>query len=116
MRRLNVKLFLYSLGGLAALAVSLFAVHRLQAGSISSALLWQADQADKDARPDLAARYLKRYLDFSPGDLDGRARLGKTLANPKLLISGQARERARFVLEQVLTREPDRHDVRRCLV
>ena len=80
MRKLNVKLFLYFLGGVALFAGALFAVHQLQAGNIGSALLWQADQADKEGRPDVAARYLKRYLGFAPDDLDSRARLGFPMA------------------------------------
>ena len=116
MRRLNVKLFLYLLAGLVLFSGTLFAVHRLQAGNISGGLLYQANQADKDGHPKQAARYLGRYLDFVPGDVEARARLGKTLADPRLAVTTRARERARFVLEQVLARDPDRHDVRRTLV
>ncbi|MCI0460203.1 MAG: tetratricopeptide repeat protein [Gemmataceae bacterium] len=116
MRRLNVKLFLYFLASLALLAGAVLAVHRLQASNISNGLLWQANQADKEGRPDQAARYLNRYLEFAPDDLETRARLGKTLADRKVAVTTRAREKARFVLQQVLTREPDRHDVRRCLV
>ncbi len=116
MRKLNVKLFLYFLGGLVLLSGTLFASHQLQAGNISSGLLYQANQAEKEGRLKQATRYLTRYLDFVPDDTEVRARLGKTLADPRLASNSRTRGKARFVLEQVLAREPDRHDVRRTLV
>lgn len=115
MRRLNAKLLFSFLGGLVVLSGTVFAVHRLQAGNISDALLYQADQAGKENRPDQVARYLNRYLEFAPDDHDARARLGKTLADPRLVVTTRGRDRARFVLEQVLTHDPDRHEARRCL-
>jgi tetratricopeptide (TPR) repeat protein len=116
MRRLNVRLLLCVLGGVVLLSGAVFAVHQLQAGSISDGLLWQARQAEKEGRLSQAARYLGRYLEFVPNDLDSRAHYGKLIADPRLAVSQRARNRARYVLEQVLTRDPNRHDVRRCLV
>src|SRR5262249_47836530 len=115
-RKLNVKLFLYLVGGTALLAGALFVVHRLQAGQIASGLLWQADRAEKEGRPDQAARYLRRDLEFERKDMAPGARRGGTLASPQLAVTPRAREQARFVLEQVLARDPDRHDLRRLLV
>src|SRR5262249_29441395 len=98
------------------LAGALFVVHRLQAGQIADGLLWQADRAEKEGRPDQAARYLRRYLEFEPQDIDQRARLGRTLASPQLAVTPRAREQARFVLEQGRAGARDRHDLRRLLV
>jgi tetratricopeptide (TPR) repeat protein len=116
MRRLNVKLLLYvTLAGL-LLAVAVVVVHELQAGNISSALLWQATQAEKQGRLKQAARYLRRYLEFAKNDMDERAHLGRLLADPKIAITPRARERARFVIEAVLTKDPSRHELREALV
>src|SRR5262245_45898450 len=116
MRKLNVKLLLCVLGGALALSVLLAVVHALPASSIGNGLLWQADQAEKAGQLDQTVRYLKRYLEFSPSDSATRARLGMTMADPKVAVSPSQRQRARFVLEGILSREPDRHEVRRCLV
>jgi tetratricopeptide (TPR) repeat protein len=116
MRRLNVKLFLGLVGGTLFLAILVVVVHQLQAGNISSALLWQAEQAEKQGRLRDAARFLKRYLEFAPDDIEERARLGRLLADPTLAVNNRTRQRARFVIEQVLTREPERHDLRQILV
>src|SRR4051794_5029866 len=102
MRKLNVKLFLYFLGGLVVLSGTLFAAHQLQAGNISSAPLSQATQAEKGGRLKQAARSLTRSLDFAPDDNAVRARLAKTLADPHLAVNSRARSKARFVLDQVL--------------
>src|SRR5437016_6292676 len=82
MRKLNVRLFLYLVGTAALLTVGVVVVHRLQAGGIAGALLWQAEQAEKAGRLPQAARYLQRSLEFAPEDLAGRARLGRILADP----------------------------------
>src|SRR5262249_43238437 len=42
--------------------------------------------------------------------------LGHTLASAKLAVSARSREQALLLLDQVLLREPDRHDSRRMLV
>jgi tetratricopeptide (TPR) repeat protein len=116
MHRLNWKLFLWLVGLAVLLTASVFFVHRLQAGRIADALLWQARRAEEQGHPDQAARYLTRYLEFSPEDTEERAHLGRVLASDALIDSPGARQRALFVLEQVVTREPERHDCRRLLV
>jgi tetratricopeptide (TPR) repeat protein len=116
MTKVNVKLLLYLLGAAALAGVGLFLVHYFQSGRIAQAMLWQAGRAEEKGELGQAARYLKRYLEFEPNDLDERARLGRLLADPKLAKSSRARENALFVLEQVVARDPDRHDLRRPLV
>jgi cellulose synthase operon protein C len=79
-------------------------------------LLWQAERAEKDNDPKKAVTYLGRYLEFNPKDHHQRAQLGRLLASDKVAISQRSRERALVVLEQVLSREPDRADLRRLVV
>jgi tetratricopeptide (TPR) repeat protein len=116
MQRINVKLLLWLVGGAAAFGVGLFVVHQLQSGRIAEALLWQANRAEEQGDLKQAARYLARYMEFQPEDLDERAHLGLTLANPRLADTYQSRANALFVLEQVVAREPDRQNLRRPLV
>src|SRR5262245_65522506 len=116
MRTLNVKFFLILIGITVGLAATVFVVHSLQAERIARALLWQAERAAQEDRPDQAAKYLKRYLEFQPHDLERRAELGRLLASEKLAVTARAREAALFVLEPVIAREPDRHDLRRLVV
>src|SRR5262249_37415704 len=116
MKTINVKLLLYLLGGTALVGVGLFLVHYFQSGRIADALLWQAGRAEEKGELGGAARYLKRYLEFEPNDIEQHAHLGRVLADPKLAGTRRARESALFVLEQVVARAPDRHDLRRPLV
>jgi tetratricopeptide (TPR) repeat protein len=116
MRRLNVKLILGLFAGTIFLTAAVVVTHALQAGNISSALLWRAGQAESQGRLKEAARYLKRYLEFAPDDNEERAHLGRLLTDPSLTTTNRGRHRARYVLEQVLTREPERHDLRALLV
>lgn len=116
MKKLNVKLLLW-VGSLSlVLAVGVFALHHFQKGRIARALLWQARHADEDGRPDLAARFFARYLELEPGDNEERANLGRVLADDKVATSLKAKQQALFVLEQVVSRDPDRADSRRLLV
>jgi Tfp pilus assembly protein PilF len=116
MRKLNVRFLFSLLLGVIVLAGVLFGIHRLQAANIAAGLLWQADQAEKEGKLRQSTRFLDRYLEFAPNDLDQRSRLGKLLANPKLAITPRARDRARFVIDQVLIKDPERAELRKCLV
>jgi tetratricopeptide (TPR) repeat protein len=116
MRRVNLKLFLWLAGSFLLVSITVFFVHRLQAGRIADALLWQAARAEDQGHLEQTARYLARYLEFAPEDTEERAHLGRVLASEQLADAPGARQRALFVLEQVVTREPERHDCRRLLV
>lgn len=112
MRKLNTKFFLFLIITLAVLAGAVFGLHRLQAGNIADALLWQANQAEKEGKLDRAAKYLGRYLEFARDDLDEREHLGMILSDPQMATTPQRRARARFVIEQVLAKDPQRHVLR----
>jgi tetratricopeptide (TPR) repeat protein len=116
MRQINTKFFFILTGSALALTGGVFALHRLQAGNITHALLWQASQAEKGGKLDQAARYLGRYLEFVPDDLEERTRLAMLLTDPKLTTTGRGIARARFVIEQVLAKDPQRHALREQLI
>jgi tetratricopeptide (TPR) repeat protein len=115
MKRINRKLLAYLLASLAILAAGIFCLHRFQSGRITGALLWQARRAEDKGDLKPAVRFLRRYLEFAPNDLERRASLARVLADPKLADSPKNCEKALFVLEQVLARDPGRHDLRRPL-
>ncbi len=115
MRTVNTKFFLFLVLFFSLSAGLIFGLHRLQASNIAEALLWQAEQAEKDGKPDRAARYLDRYLAFARDDLDRREQLGMIQSDPKLANTPQRREKARFVIEQVLAKDPNRHGLRQRL-
>jgi tetratricopeptide (TPR) repeat protein len=116
MKKLNVKLLLWvaALGLLLGLGV--FWLHSIQTHRIARAFLWQAEHAEEEGRFEVAVGFLFRYLELEPGSNEERAHLGRLLADRKIATSPRARQRALFVLEQVVTREPDRLDSRCLLV
>src|SRR5437867_2072849 len=101
MRRLNVKLFLYLTAASILFVAALFLVHWLQTGSIGRALLARADKAEQQQNLRQAARYVSRYLELLPADVDERAHLGRMLADDRLAVTPKARAQAIFVIEQV---------------
>ncbi len=116
MRKTNLKVLLAVLGGTIVLAGVLFGVHYLQRQRIASALLWQARKAEEANQVDRTIRFLGRYLDFRPDDLDEKARLGRTLLSETAASSPAARSRAVDLLDAVLRQQPERSDDRRTLV
>jgi len=112
MRKVNTKFFVFLLMTFIIAAGGVFGLHRLQAGNIAEALLYQSTQAEKDGKLDRAAKYLGRYLEFARDDLDQRDHLGMLLSDPLLANSPQRRSRAKFVIEQVLAKDPQRTALR----
>src|SRR5262249_45336084 len=116
MRRFNAKLFFGLVFGTVVLVAVTFLAHWLQSGRIARALLAQADRAEQEGSLDQAARYLSRYLELRPDDIEARARLGQALADEKIAVTVKACTRALFVLEEVLAKQPDRRDLRLRLI
>jgi Tfp pilus assembly protein PilF len=115
MRKLNVKLLMILVVGSATLAVAVGVAHAFQYGRIANALRFQARRAEESGQPERVARYLARYLEFQPRDLDARAELAGTLAGDAFAGSRRARLRAVQLLDKVLTDDPGRPELRRLL-
>jgi tetratricopeptide (TPR) repeat protein len=116
MRRVNLKCFLGLLGVLVGVTAGLALAHHLQTGRIARALRSQAQTAEEQGRLERADHYLSRYLEFVPADIEARAHLGHLLARRDMTVTRRGISRAIMVLEQVLGRDPDRHDCRLLLV
>src|SRR4051812_45404950 len=100
-RRLNKKLLIWLVAVTLLLGGAVHGVHLLQARRAAGGLLRAADRAEAEQDLPRAASYLSRYLHYAPEDTDTMARFGQVL--DKLGEKDfRKRERALFVLEQVL--------------
>ena len=111
--KLNVRFLLIALGTLVVLGVSWFGVHAFQMRQHIGTLLDLVNRAEEQGKPDRAARLLGQYVKLVPEDLDSRIRYGLLLE--KLPSTPGLRRLAASVYEQVLIRDPGRHDIRRRL-
>jgi Tfp pilus assembly protein PilF len=112
MRKLNVKLLMVLVLGTITLAIGVGVAHAFQYGRIAEALRFQARRAEELGQTNRVARYLSRYLEFRPRDVEARAELGRTLAGEAFAGSRRARARAARLLDEVLISEPDRPELR----
>ena len=113
-KQLNYR-FLLGLTAAALLTgTAVAAVHAWQVRGQAASLLAEAGRAEESAAPDRAAEYLKRYLAYAPDNVDALERYGRLLE--RLARTTADRERALFVYEEALMREPERRSVRRAAV
>ena len=71
--------------------------------------------APSNGKPDVDARYMGRYLEFVPDDIEQRAHLATILSYEEVTVTSGAVRRAEFVINQVLAWDPKRHDLRQAL-
>jgi tetratricopeptide (TPR) repeat protein len=116
MRKINGKLFLGLLVGTAVLAGAVFAIHVVQYQRIAQALLWQARRAEEQGQVERMARYLSRYLEFSPRDDLEKAHLAVVWSGEAFANAPRLRYRAVRLLDDVLAHDASRTDLRRLLV
>ena len=112
--RLNTRLLSILIVSTVLAAGIWYGVNRWQVSRHAAALLSQADAAEAQGRPDRAARFVGLYVGLVPSDNEARARYGMLLE--RLAVTPRARAGAMAVFEQVLLRDPDRHDIRRRLI
>src|SRR5262245_12328349 len=113
-RRINGRLLVVLLLALVASGVGVHFLHAYQVKRNAHALLEQANAADRESDPQKLLRYLGQYLVFVPGDDEAMTRYG--LALDEHGRTARERQRAYFLLEQAMLREPGRDDIRRRLV
>ncbi|NBO90867.1 MAG: hypothetical protein EBV06_00895 [Planctomycetia bacterium] len=115
MRKINGKLFLALLVGLAVTAAGLFLLHRIQRGRIADALLYQAKKSEENGNEAKSGEFRQRYLEFNKSDYSEMATLAKQWAGDGVTSSIRNRKRAVELLDKVLTNVDDR-DLRKLLV
>ncbi len=116
MRRLNLRLFLGLTLGAAFLVAGVYVLHKFQTKRSAVNFLRQADLAEKRNDPVGAMRQLDRYLNYVPGDVDARMRLGLLWMPDTPQAAPDRTRNAAEVFEKVLVRDPDRAETRRRLV
>lgn len=114
MRRLNGKLVLITLVSLGVLLTVVHFVHSHQMQRNAKVLLRQAERAEQQKDFARAATLLQRYLAYEPDDTDAIARY--VLALEQTAPAPETTFKVFLLLEQVLRRQPDRHDLRRQVV
>ncbi|MFL5244733.1 MAG: tetratricopeptide repeat protein [Gemmataceae bacterium] len=112
MRKVNTRFFVSLVLTTAALTGGLFLLHYFQSGRVEAALLFQANRAEEQGQPEKVAQFLGRYLEFAPDDMGERIRLAEMLSSEGMRTVPKSRDRAIYVIEGVLARDPQRHDMR----
>jgi tetratricopeptide (TPR) repeat protein len=112
--RLNLRLFFGLLAVLGLLGTGIYFLHDYQVASNAEDLREMARGMESQGRLDKAERLLALYLPFAPGDVDARIDYAGLLE--KLSASPKARVGAINLYERILTRVPDRADLRKRLV
>lgn len=104
------------LASLVVVGVGGYVVHGYQVNRNATALLSRAEDAQAKGEFGLASSYFERYLGFVPTDGDALIRYGLLRSDPAFAKTPRDMYRAMLVLEKVLYREPERHDLRRRIV
>jgi tetratricopeptide (TPR) repeat protein len=117
MRKLNTKLLLGLLLSSLFATGTVFGVHHFQYGRIADSLLWQARRAEEQGQVRRQARYLQRYLEFNPKDLEAKAQLAKLWTSEEFADAPRERGKAVRLLDEVLAQGDDGSpELRRLLV
>lgn len=111
MPTINKPFLLKLLLGILVFAGLLVGIHTIQADRIPLALKGQADRALEAGKTDVAIRYLRQFLEFSPDDVEIQVQLVDLLR--KRITTGRGQAEVIFLYDRILRLDPDRHDVRR---
>ena len=110
-KRINYKAILAILGVLVLLGVVVHFVHAFQVKRNAADLREQATVMDKQGQLKEAKDYWSQYVGMMPEDTDALVQYGKLL--DKMAKAPAARVKPYTIFENVLRREPQRHDIRR---
>jgi cellulose synthase operon protein C len=110
MRRLNIRLLLILLVGIAVGGAAIQGLHAFQVSRQSGAFLREAERAEQSGKPQEAIDFLRKYVLLRTRDAETTARLGK------LLFDQRRYKEAQRVFGQVLQQDPTNDAARRQLV
>jgi tetratricopeptide (TPR) repeat protein len=113
-RRIDGRVLLYGLLGIAVLLGGFFGLHAIMLDRNADVLLKHADAAEKQGDFQAAVGHLSRYLRLRPDDIDALEHLAALLRRS----SNSTRDWTEVLatLEQVLRKEPDRHEARQTAI
>ena len=114
--KINYKLLVWLLGGFLATSGVVFGVHSFQYHRIAQALLFQANRAEEQGDTQRMVRYLQRYLELTPRDLEEKARLARALTTDFPGVTAKTKLNALYLLDSILVSAPERVDLRRLLI
>jgi tetratricopeptide (TPR) repeat protein len=109
--QVNIRMLGWLAGSALLLSTGVYFLHAYQVRRNAAAWLRLADRAENEGDFYQAARLLKSYLSYEPGDIEAQVRYGMALE--RSAPSRKDRMRALTVFEQVVTRSPGRADARR---
>ena len=112
-KRINFRFALVLIASLAVLGVATHFLHAYQVRRTANAMQSRARQLESEGQIAQAVDYLGRYLSLNPDKNDELAHYGSLLADQKMATTPRGKARALAVLNRVLSREPDRLDIRR---
>jgi len=108
--RINIR-FLLIVGIVVVVAgVAIHLQYNNQVKKQAVVLMEQADAAEARGEPQKVIGYLRRYLTYSPADLDTRVRLGFLMSDSAQTPNERAS--AYMLLDEVLRLDSKRHDIR----
>lgn len=113
-RRINLRFLWIGLAAFAVVGVGVYFLHAYQVQRSADVLLERARQLESDGKLKKAASYYRQYVGFAPDDLDARVTLANTIE--KADDSLRSRFDALQTFEEVLRKDPDRHDIRRRVI
>src|SRR5579875_1663881 len=116
MRKINTRLLLGLLLGSLLATSAVFGIHHFQYGRIAGSLLWQAHRAEERGEVRRQARYLQRYLEFNPKDLEAKAQLAQLWTSEEFADAPRERSKAVRLLDEVLAQGDDQPQLRRRLI
>lgn len=108
---INWRFLLKLIAAVVVVAVPVHLLHRYQVRKQVDVFLRHADEARDKKEPEREINFLRRYLMARPDDLDTRERLARALC--KNAKSGRQLTEGYLAVEDVLRRDPERHDLRR---
>jgi len=113
-REVNLRLFLISLVALIVLIGGVHGIHIIQARRTANNLRDQARKLQEQGEQKKAVRYLTQYLAYEPDDTDAAAELAEILNE----TAEKPRDyfRALMAMEKVVSKDSERHQIRRDLV
>ncbi|MBA3315028.1 MAG: tetratricopeptide repeat protein [Planctomycetota bacterium] len=113
-RRLDGRVLLIALVVFAVLGGAVYGLHVIMVGRNAGVLLDQAKVEEEKGNFGEAAEHVSRYLRLRPNDVDAMEKLAGLLRRSANSRQGWAGILSS--LEQVLRREPDRHEARRTAI